>query len=158
MKLIYAVALIALVALAAGAEAGKGGNKKVYASSKTFVTVEPGLHRFCIPVGKYAEGLPKDLSLHIPRRSSGLTVKLDSSPLNNFANTPASDKDCKKSSSVWLVHDSTSTQGFTYATSELVKAGTVSGFIVGEKPSWISVRVSAQTMHDVANGTFPFHP
>ena len=156
MKIVLAVALIALVAFAAGVEAGKGGSKKVYASSKTLVTVEEGLHRFCIPIGKYSTENPKDLSLHIPHRASGLSVKLDSAPLNTFSNAAVSEKKHHKTSSVSLIHESQAVQGFTYSTSEVMKAGTISGFIIGEKPDWISVRIAGKTFQNIDNCTFIF--
>jgi hypothetical protein len=154
MKFALVIAAIALLALA-GVQAdsnhrSKDGMARVMASSKTIVTVEPNLHRFCIPIGKTSIGGPKSVSLHVPRSLNGFEVKLDTSPLNSFISpTSANDKHCKKVSSLFLVRDSQDKSPFVFSQSEIAKAGAISGFIVGNKPSWISVRMTAGAFADV---------
>ena len=158
MKFALVIAAIALLALA-GVQAdsnhrSKDGMARVMASSKTIVTVEPNLHRFCIPIGKTSIGGPKSVSLHVPRSLNGFEVKLDTSPLNSFISpTSANDKHCKKVSSLFLVRDSQDKSPFVFSQSEIAKAGAISGFIVGNKPSWISVRMTAGAFTDVIGGT-----
>jgi hypothetical protein len=153
MKLILAIAVIALVALA-GVNANKShkhdGMTRVMASSKTLVTAEPNMHRFCIPIGKKAIGVPKSVSLHVPRTTQGFTIKLDTD-VTTLLSSPASsdDKHCKRVSSLFLVQDFHDKTSFSYARSEIVKSGAISGYIVGNKPSWISVRLTGMSFQDV---------
>lgn len=156
MKTLLVVALVAVLCLAAQAR-DNDSSRRVMASSKTFVSVSPTLHRFCIPIGKKATGMPKELTLHAPRSALGLHVKLDSDPsLALSSPTGTHDKSCKKVSTITLVSEGSHTQSFIYAKSEIAKVGTISGFIVGTKPSWLSVRMKADHLEDVAGGTL--HP
>lgn len=154
MKFVLVIAAIALLAMA-GVQAesnhrSKDGMARVMASSKTIVTVEPNLHRFCIPIGKTSIGGPKSVSLHVPRTLNGFEVKLDTTPLSSFTSPiSTNDRHCKKVSSLFLVRDNQETSPFVYAQSEIAKAGAISGFIVGNKPSWISVRMTAGSFSDI---------
>jgi len=154
MKIIFAIAVIALLALA-GVEANRSHSKDspnhLMASSKTIVSVEPNLHRFCIPIGKKANGSPKDVSLHVPRTAQGFSVKLDTDTTSIFSSPlSADDKQCKRVSSLFLVKDHLNKASFVYSSSEIAKQGTISGYIVGPKPAWISVRMAGTIFHDVS--------
>jgi hypothetical protein len=154
MKTLTLLALFALVALACADSKTQAGTKKLMHSSKTFVSSN-GMHRFCIPIGQASAGSAQGLSLHIPRRTQGFSVKLDTAPTVTLS-SPISedDKHCKRVSSLLLVKDFRQAQGFNYLTSEVRKSGTISGWIVGDKPEWISVRLTAfGTMTDFAEGT-----
>lgn len=156
MKTLLVVALVAVLCLAAQAR-DHDSSRRVQASSKTFVSVTPTLHRFCIPIGKKASGMPKELTLHAPRSALGLRVKLDSDPSSVLSSpTGSHDKSCKKVSTISLVHERSPAQSFIYAKSEIAKAGTISGFIVGTKPAWLSLRMKADRFEDVTGGTL--HP
>jgi len=150
MKIINFLAIFLLIAVVAVQADDKHSLRKFMASSKTFVTTEPGLHRFCIPIGKAAIGSPKSLSLHIPRAAHGFSVRLDTQPDSVLASPPSSsDKHCKKVSSLFLVKDFHPSSNFHYSGSEVEKSGTISGYIVGDKPEWITVRLGAAAMKDV---------
>lgn len=154
MKFALAIAVIALLALASvqaeSQHRSKDGMSRTMASSKTFVSVEPNLHRFCIPIGKKVVGGPKAVSLHVPRALNGFEVKLDTNPLSSFSSPISSnDRHCKRVSSLFLVRDNQDITPFVYAQSEIAKVGAISGFIVGNKPSWISVRMTASSFADV---------
>lgn len=153
MKRVLIVAFVALVALAALSSAEKSGAMKAMRATSTFVTTEPGVHRFCIPIGKYAQGTPQELSLHSSRCAKKSTVKLDS---NTDISYEFSKKKCEKSACVWLVRNSKPMDGFEYGASELVKAGAISGFIYGEKPQWLAVRLVADDIRVISHGMYPF--
>lgn len=143
MKTLTILVLCAMVALACAETNTLVGAKKFMRSSKTFVSSN-GMHRFCIPIGQASVGSAQTLSLHVPRRTEGFSVKLDTTPAVTFSSPVSSeDKQCKRVSTLSLVKDFRQTQNFNYLTSEVRKSGTISGWIVGEKPEWISVRLTA---------------